>query len=468
MRRPLLVVGLALLLLARVAAAAEGSGGIAWERGAFTHGASKAAPSMAAAVPAPQAAPLAEGSGVVLDTARVTVKVRVERLDASFRPQPVAGAKVQVDVVAQPHQVMTTRDAVTDGSGEVEVALPVMPGLAAFVRASGSKEVFAKTGLPLDEAGTQEATIRLLDETNDKSVVFASRMVTVLEAWEDFVAVNQVWTLSVDRPVRYVSEPLDKANPEKGAIVIPLPEGASGVEVVMPRTGATVLDNSVFLHMDVEPQQGELARKPSLILRYSLKTHGSPAATIRQKLAMDVEAISVVAPRTTNFEKHPYLEIAFDAPMCATGEVEGKVCFAELTDKADGAMLREGTEVRVVRGGRGRSGDLLEVTTRGWPGHRPWEAWLAGAVLLAALAAVVVLLRSDRRQRTLRKSADRAQVLASERDALLARAAALATELVEGELLEADYEREIAGVEARLAVVIRRLREQAAAAESAG
>jgi hypothetical protein len=37
----------------------------------------------------------------------------------------------------------------------------------------------------------------------------------------------------------------------------------------------------------------------------------------------------------------------------------------------------------------------------------------------------------------------------------------VATALVEGELLEADYEQEIAGIEARLAVVLRRLRELA-------
>ena len=398
---------------------------------------------------------------MVLDTSRVTVRVRVERLDAAFKPVPAVGQKVQVDVIAPPHQVMTTREAVTDGSGDAVVELPVMPGLQAFARVDGSSDVFAKAGLPLESAGVQETTIRLLEETGDKSTVFASRVVTVLEAWEDFVAVSQVWTLSVDRPVRYVSPPLDRANPATGAIVIPLPEGASGVEVVMPREGATVLDDSVFLHMNVEPSSGEMARKPSLILRYSLKTHGSPSATIRQKLSMDVEAISVVAPRTTNFEKHPSLDIVFDAPMCSAGEVAGKVCFAELTDKADGAMLREGTEVRVVRGGRGRTGDLLEVTTTGWPGHRPWEAWLAGVVLLLAVGASLLLLRADRRKAVDRRSADRSQVLEQERAALLARAAEVATALVEGELLEADYEQEIAGIEARLAVVVRRLRELA-------
>jgi chromosome segregation ATPase len=56
---------------------------------------------------------------------------------------------------------------------------------------------------------------------------------------------------------------------------------------------------------------------------------------------------------------------------------------------------------------------------------------------------------------------DRSQVLEQERAALLARAAEVATALVEGELLEADYEQEIAGIEARLAVVVRRLRELA-------
>lgn len=447
------------LALSGAASGAEGSGAVAWERGAFSAAATKVAANGPRPAAAPVAPALPEGSGVVLDTARVTVRVRVERLDAAFKPVAAVGQKVQVDVIAPPHQVMTTREAVTDGSGAAVVELPVMPGLQAFARVEGSSDVFAKAGLPLESAGVQETTIRLLEETGDKSAVFASRVVTVLEAWEDFVAVSQVWTLSVDRPVRYVSPPLDRANPATGAIVIPLPEGASGVEVVMPREGATVLDDSVFLHMNVEPSSGELARKPSLILRYSLKTHGSPSATIRQKLSMEVEAISVVAPRTTSFEKHPSLDIVFDAPMCSTGEVPGKVCFAELTDKADGAMLREGTEVRVVRGGRGRTGDLLEVTTTGWPGHRPWEAWLAGAVLLLAVGASLLLLRADRRKAVDRRSADRSQVLEQERTALLARAAEVATALVEGELLEADYEQEIAGIEARLAVVVRRLRE---------
>lgn len=78
---------------------AEGSGGLVWEKGAFpargaqqaTNGPPPAAPTVAPA--------LAEGSGVVLDTARVTVKVRVERLDARFKPVAAAGQKVQVDVV---------------------------------------------------------------------------------------------------------------------------------------------------------------------------------------------------------------------------------------------------------------------------------------------------------------------------------------------------------------------------------
>jgi hypothetical protein len=82
-------------------------------------------------------------------------------------------------------------------------------------------------------------------------------------------------------------------------------------------------------------------------------------------------------------------------------------------------------------------------------------------VLLLAVGASLLLLRADRRKAVDRRSADRWQVLEQERAALLARAAEVATALVEGELLEADYEQEIAGIEARLAVVVRRLRELA-------
>lgn len=44
-----------------------------------------------------------------------------------------------------------------------------MPGLQAFVRVDGSSDVFAKAGLPLESAGVQETTIRLLEETGDKA-----------------------------------------------------------------------------------------------------------------------------------------------------------------------------------------------------------------------------------------------------------------------------------------------------------
>ena len=82
-------------------------------------------------------------------------------------------------------------------------------------------------------------------------------------------------------------------------------------------------------------------------------------------------------------------------------------------------------------------------------------------MLLLSVGASLLLLRADRSKALDRRSADRAQVLQMERAALLARAGEVATALVEGELLEADYEQEIAGIEARLAVVVRRLRELA-------
>lgn len=99
----------AVLSLPSAGYGAEGSGAVAWEKGAFssaaarvaTNGPPPAAPAVAPALP--------EGSGVVLDTSRVTVRVRVERLDAAFKPVAAVGQKVQVDVIAPPHQVMTTR-----------------------------------------------------------------------------------------------------------------------------------------------------------------------------------------------------------------------------------------------------------------------------------------------------------------------------------------------------------------------
>jgi hypothetical protein len=339
--------------------------------------------------------------------------------------------------------------------------MPVMEGLQAFARVEGDSDTFAPRGVALDDAGVVETSIDLLPVTSDPSVVFAPRVVTVLEAWEDFVAVSQVWTLSVDKPVRYVSPPADKADPSRGALRFRLPDGAQGIEVVMPRQGATVLDDSVYLHRDVAPSSGEAAA-PGLIVRFSLKTNGASTLSFSQNLPVDAENISVVVPRTTALTKHPWLDIDVDAPLCAEGDQPGRVCFAEMSDKAEGAMLREGTEVRVARGGRGRAGDALSVETHGWPGHRPWERVAAGAAGLAAVLAGVMLWMSERRRR--REAAasagrERAAALDAERGRLLSHAATLARRLREGQMRQADYERELAGIQARLAVVRRRLRE---------
>ena len=78
-------VGLFALLVALVlpplAVATEGSGGgVVWEKGAFgSSAAARATNGPAPLAPAPAAPALPEGSGVVLDTARVTVRVRVEQ-----------------------------------------------------------------------------------------------------------------------------------------------------------------------------------------------------------------------------------------------------------------------------------------------------------------------------------------------------------------------------------------------------
>lgn len=418
----------------------------------------------------------AEGSSAAIPSAApvADIRVRVLQTGADGETSGLANEPVRLHVVLPPHELIETREGVTDENGEYVFRVAIQPGLevAAEVQTDVppappsppmgpmAQQEPPDTGrrfsdpIRLNEPGEYNAEITLFGTTNDPSHVFVSRMVTVLQPTENFIMVQQVFHFGVD--VQATWSPVD--GDDSTLIRISLPEDADGVRVMMPGPQlARHVEDEILFAGTISPA-GSGSRRPDLIVSYSIKHHNSRDWTFTQPLSIDVTNASFVVPQTTEFSRHRHLPISVETVLCDS-PVDGKLCFAEITDQVDGTGLNPDLQVLVARGGAGDAGDILEVHTSGWPSALPIRQWAAAA---AAVLGVLLALTIGRGVKT-GASATAAQVAIAQQQALLSEAQQVRDALSRGEMLRVDHDAHIARIEEQLAAVLRRLREQGAA-----
>lgn len=385
--------------------------------------------------------------------AEETITALIRVVDAGGSPLPAA--PVEVSIIRPPHEIMDTIELQTDEAGAARFQLPVAAGMQAFFSAQlNGDEVFASSGVDLDSAREVEVQIQAAPEASGVSSVFAGRLVTIVELWEDYIMFTQIWTLQTDDMSTWRP---DSDEPED-ALRIPLPEDAAGIRVVQPLEGARVGDGEILYSNPVRAA-GQGDGSPSLVFRYSLRHDNARSFSFAQPLSIDVENASVVVPQTTNHSRHPRLNVEIDVPLCEDGNPAGKMCFEEVSNDASGVQMLQGVAVRVARGGRAEAGDELYVRTEGWPRAGVPTRWFGlGGAAVGFLLVLVALWRERSRRHSLRQD-DEESLLLTQRRRLLDEARELEQRLASASILELDYEVERERIIEDLAVVERRLRE---------
>ena len=380
---------------------------------------------------------------------------------------PVPDQDVLVHLLRPPHELMGSFAGRTDAEGRAFVQVPALPGVQAFAQVTLGRSYFSEAPLFL---GTDEALrteVLVSRPVDDPAVVQAARMVTLAEPWEGYVAFTQIWSFTTSGPA-FVPGALP--------VEIRLPEGAEGVTVVLGQEHTETLGNRVRYRAPVRPRLGEEDMRPDLVVRFSLKIADPPGRlraadtmTWEQTLPMDVHDLVFLVPRQSDFRRHEVLDVRLIGQLCASASVPGQVCFREASEEVVGLALREGVGARSLVGGQGRRGDVVRVDTEGWPAASRWTRQVAAlSGVFAFLLGFVVFLRTQPpAQKTAADRRHYALYVLDSREAALIRAAEdLARAWRQGELTQAEMERERERLVEQLAVVFRRRRDLLAEAET--
>lgn len=383
-----------------------------------------------------------------------TANIVVRRFDDSFSPIPAAGIPVKIYVFSPPHQIVSSQSVVTDTEGRAVVQVPVGANLEASAEVNEGRRFFSAS-VPLSELPSTPLEVNLYAVTQDPSVLFASGVQTIVQPWEDYLMVQQVWTFGVDKPVIFQSDVNNRAS----LVRVMVPQGAEGVRVTEPADKARVVDSLVAFAAEISPAgMTGSQQRPQLILQYSLKTNNRKDFEWSQPLTMDVERMSIVVPQTTEFERHQALDVTVDGLRCDTDP--NGFCFTEISENAEGVMLREDVPVVVARG-HGPAGSVMTVKTSGWPHEFHWPRYVAvggsAVVLFFGFALTVREWRARRGGQT--EATNRLDQLRLQQTQLLSAAAQAVEQLELGELTEAEHDLAQSRFREQLAVISRLIRE---------
>lgn len=403
---------------------------------------------------------------VVAETPEMQGEGRVERsvtVRVTEGEDPVANERVLLHVMRMPHDLLATYMARTNTQGEAIFDLRVPPDTEAFAQVTRERSFFSRQPVTLDQEGAQTTRVVLPGLSRDPSVVRVIRLDTIAEPWEKFVAFTQVWN--------FTTEDGSVFQPAEGEpIVLPLPEGAQGVSLLLGEEHAEVLPDRILWTGRIEPATPGSEITPQLVFRFSMRLPErarrlTPAnhLTFRQTMSLQTEGATFVVPRTTTFRKHPVIDTEMQARFC---DQEGSsACFRRQVDEAPPGLLREGTPATALVGGRVEAGGVLEVSTTGWPAPpRSERRWALLFGLLALAAGGLVFTTQVKRFGRARDIDQEREILEDRRRDLIAQAEALADAWERGELRTADMEREKERIREHLGVVLRRMRQREPAA----
>ena len=387
----------------------------------------------------------------------VEVRVEVQELSGNFEASPVQ-TEVSLHVLEPPHQLVRSLSATAGANGIAVFELTPREGLQAFAEVDIGRRFFGDA-VDVSTPGERSSVVTVYPETNDPEVVVASSVTTIVELWEDYITFTQVFTFLPSQAVIYTP---DRDDPST-FIRVAVPENAEGVRVVRPEDDTRVVDTEISFAGEVAPAGATDHRGPHLIVQYSLPSENLGTVSWEQTLSMDFQRMSIVVPQGSTFERHPSFDVALDVPMCAAGPAGTSVCFDEITDDPEGVPLRDDVDVVVGRAS-GREGQVLRVTTTGWPSPSQWKKPAAiGTAGFMFLLFIWLVLR-DRTGRSGDALASQLASLRAQKAALLESAAEVEKRLDDGLMIERDAEIARRRIREQLGVVYRRLRETEAKA----
>lgn len=388
------------------------------------------------------------------------IEVQVQGAVGDDYNAPLANQTVELSIIRPPHEVLDTVMAVTGEDGIAHFRVQPGEELQGFARLLiDEREVFAPTGIPVDQAGKYELTIQDKPVVNDASVVFAPRVITIVELWEDYLVFTQIFRLATDQPVIFEAE----AGGRGAGFHIPVPDGAAGINVVQPQQEAEAVGDGVMYRGKILPA-GEAGEAPTLIMRYSIKHSNVANVAWSQLFPFDVENLSLVIPQISQHERHKNLNVLLDVPLCDDdARADGEMCFSHIDETAEGVDMLRGTAVRVAHSGTVRAGGRLEVATSGWPADPHIARWAAGVASLGAFLLGWLMWMRGRRRGTDEES--ELTRLTLERKAILKRVDVLEQQLADAAILEMDYEAQKERIIGELALIERRIRGQRVTAE---
>lgn len=387
----------------------------------------------------------------------VRIVVSVENVDDDLRVQVAEGASVKLSIIRPPHEVVRTLEGTTNTVGEAVFTVDVAEGQQAFASAQlGEREVFSDSGVTLDRPGETTIFVRSDRETNDTSTVFAPRVITIAELWEDYIVFTQIWTLATSAPVRVLPDSSTKTS----GLEIPLPDDASGIRVIQPAEGVNVSETSLYYQQPIEPAGTGSSGAPSVVVRFSIKHDNASSLAWNQPLLFAVENASVVVPQGTQHRRFERLDVMLDVPLCGDSPDRGAMCFEDIRNRAEGVPMLEGVAVQIA--GAGRTQDLpsvMRVNTTGWPTPVPVSTIVSIiAVVISLLTISGFVLFEIRNRRGGQTSETRLAHLVAERERRLQEAGRLRARLDRAELLESEYELEFARLREELAMIEQRIR----------
>ncbi|MFT6399913.1 MAG: hypothetical protein ACJAYU_004683 [Bradymonadia bacterium] len=410
--------------------------------------------------PAPVAAALAleeVAAPEPVPAATVHVAVRVELLSGLADHAPRVGADVQLHILQPPHEVVRTLSAIAGDDGIAHFEVEPQPGLQGVPEVDDGRRFFGET-IELGEAGERTGAVSIYRETTDASVIIASNVVTIVELWEEYITFTQVFTF---RPREQVIYAPDREDPTS-FLRIPVPENAEGIRVARPEEDARVVTTDIAFAGEIAPPGVTDHRGPHLVIQYSIPSDNRSTMAWEQPMVMEVERLSVVVPQGSSFLRHQSFNVEVDVPMCEGGPTGTSVCFDLVTDDPEGIPLQEDVDVVVARAVV-REGQVLRVSTSGWPAPVRWkQPAAAGVAVLAALMFLLLFVR-DRGARAEDAHLSQITSLNAQKESLLDAAAEVEHRLDDGLMLEKDAEIARRRIREQLGVVYRRLREFEAA-----
>ena len=366
------------------------------------------------------------------DTATLTVEVLVA--DSEQNPP----TEVLLRGVFQGAGVMSATDApIVDGVGSFEV--PNDDEGLVYLATVTVDEIVFNADSPMSLAGVRATEIEVLPRTSDPSSIGVTRLITLLQLFESYITVEQVWLLATTEPVIYVPEP----DSDRG-LVIHMPEGVEGIHVYEPAQGAMAGEDSVVLRTPVWPEGTRRREAAELIVQYSLPNE-SADYLFDQEIGMPVGEAVVILPQVIERLETPEIDVELTVPVCGQGAIAADaICFETLGGETPQWDPYRDRPRRAAQDGHSEhSSARLVFGTHGWPTPSSHMQTLAISGLILAFLLCFGLWRSRTRGGGEAAQQRRTQLENfSKRQVLLAALRDLERAYKGGQIPESEYELE--------------------------